>query len=325
MGTGMENGIMDLFGQPLTRFGLCCAGALLAGLVTCGIRMKQGSKSYGDWIRFVLCVTGFSWLFARLMFSFAEWIMILLEGIFDLETGRDPLSVIYFWRGGYSLMGAVLGAVIGAMTAEKWTGSERGTLADSLAFGLPVAILLERLAEIGTGLGQGRYVTAQWLIDTGLCPELYGDYVQPVYLYEAVVAFILLIVMLILSRKERRPGMLLEMFLLLFGLTQVIMESLRADGHMVEHFVHIQQVYAILFAVGVILRWCLRMECKPGRGVRTAVGWVIILAAVGLAIWAEFGVDRWGKPLLAYGLMSLCLIVIGLTGFYFLKQGDTDS
>ena len=117
---------MDVFGQPLTRFGLCCAGALLAGLVTCGIRMKQCSKSYGDWIRFVLCVTGFSWLFARLMFSFAEWIMILLEGIFDLETGRDPLSVIYFWHGGYSLMGAVLGAVIGAITAEKWTGSGRG-------------------------------------------------------------------------------------------------------------------------------------------------------------------------------------------------------
>jgi len=312
--------VISVFGQPLTRFGLCCAGALVAGLAACGIRMRQAGKSYGDWIRLALCVTGFSWLFARLMFSFADWIMILLEGIFDLETGRDPLSVLYFWRGGYSLMGAVLGAVIGTKAAEKWTRSERGTLADTLAFGLPVAILLERLGESGTGLGLGRYVTARWLINTGLCPELYGDYVHPVYLYEAVIALILLFVMIFLSRKERRPGMLLEMFLLFFGLTQVVMESLRADGHMVEHFVHIQQVYAILFAVGVILRWCLRMERKPGRGLRIAVGWSIIFVCVGLAIWAEFGVDRWGKPLLAYGLMSLCLIVIGAVGMYFRRN-----
>lgn len=321
----MEDAILYVFGQPLTRFGLCCAGALLAGLLACGIRMKQNGRNYGDWIRFSICVLFFAWLFARLLFAFADWIMILLEGIFDLETGRDPLSVIYFWRGGYSLMGGVLGALIGAKAAEKWTGAGKGTLADTLAFGLPVAILLERLAEIGTGLGQGRYVTAKWLIDTGLCPEVYGEHVQPVYLYEALVALVLLIVMILLSRRERTPGTLLEIFLLLFGLTQVVMESLRADGHMVEHFVHIQQVYAILFAVGVILRWCLRMKRTKGWGGRAAAGWAVILAAAGLAIWAEFGVDRWGKPLLAYGLMICCMAVIGLVGFYFLKHTESSG
>lgn len=317
----MEDAILVLFGQPLTRFGLLCAAALLLGLIVCGLFLRRKGGSYGTWIRFSLCVIVCAWFFARLLFGVVDWInYILVEKIFDLETGVDPFSFLYFWRGGYSLMGAALGAVIGATIAEKWTGSARGFLRDLLAFGIPAAVLVERLAEAGTGLGRGDYVTAQWLINTGLCPQLYGDYVQPVYLYEAVMAVILFVIMLCFLRKPGRDGLLCERFLLLFGLTQVIMESLRADGHMVTHFVHVQEVYAILFAAGVALVWSRRAEKTPGRGRRLALGWVVIFAAAGVAIWAEFGVDRWGNPLLAYGVLILCMLAIGLTASWIRRM-----
>ncbi len=314
----MESSVlMMLSGQPLTRFGLCCAIALLTGLLVSGLWMRRKGMGYGTWIRLCLCVTVGCFVTARLFYALADWIMILLEGIFDLNTGRDPLAGFRFWEGGYSLIGGIVGALLGAMAAERWTGVGKGSLRDALAFGIPAAVIVERLSEQGTGIGLGRYVTSSWLISTGLCPELYGDYVHPVYLYEAAAALILLTVVLVLSRKERPAGRLQEIFLLLFGLSQVILESLRADGHMVEHFVHIQQVYAIILAVWTIFRWCLRGKKTPGEGWKTALGWIVIFAAVGVAIWAEFGVDRWGNQLLAYGVMGLSMLVIGLTGRSF--------
>lgn len=322
----MENNtILIAFGQPLTRFGLLCAAAVLAGLVVCGIMMRCGRGNYGQWIRLCVCVIPCVWLFARLLYSFADWIMMPLEAtILDLNTGRNPLDVVYFWRGGYSLMGGVLGAIIGAWICGKWIRCRKGFLTDALALGLPVAILIERLAEHGTGLGQGDYVTSPWLISTGLCPQVYGDYVHPVYLYEAAVSLIILVILSAQAKRKMRhaPGMLLESFLLLFGLTQVVLESLRADGHMVEHFVHIQQVYAIFFVVGVLIRRSIHMKRAPGRGRKLALCWLAVFAAAGLGIWSEFGVDRWGKPLLAYGLMCLCMLAIGLVAIYLGRQRD---
>ena len=207
------------------------------------------------------------------------------------------------------------GAALGALPAAKWTGKADGEAQGALAFGLPVGILVERLMEHGTGLGLGRYVSSPALIATGFFPEAGGDFVHPVYLYEAAAAVILLAVTAFLSRRKERSGSwLLQTFLVLFGLTQVLLESLRADGHMLEHFVHLQQVYAILLAAGGILGWTVR-----GRERKTwqkLAGWAGILAAAGVGIWAEFGVDRWGNPLLAYGLMTASMIVIGGIGHW---------
>ena len=320
----MENTLLTLFGQPLTRFGLGCALAALVGLVFCAPRLMRRGLSYGVWIRLCVCVLPFAWLMARLFYALAGWVMIPLEAIFDLDTGRDPLEVLRFWHGGYSLVGAVLGAALGAWLAEKWAGTARGELRDALAVGLPAAIMVERLCEHGSGLGLGRYVSAAWLTGTGLCPQMDGDFVHPVYLYEAAVALILLIVMLVLSlrRRENQGGELLRIFLVLFGLTQVILESLRADGHLVEHFVHAQQVYSICVAVGVMICWSVKAARKPGRHPALTVGWVLTLAAVGVTIWAEFGVDRWGNPLLAYGVMALCMLVIGVVAFDMKRIAD---
>ena len=54
-----------------------------------------------------------------------------------------------------------------------------------------------------------------------------------------------------------------------------------------------------------------------GRKAAVTVGWVITLACIGVIILAEFGVDRWGNQLLAYGVMTACLAVIAVVGADF--------
>ena len=125
---------------------------------------------------------------------------------------------------------------------------------------------------------------------------------------------------LLLRLKNRRDGELLELFLLLWGLTQALLESLRSDDHMVYHFVRIQQVLAIVLPVAVMLRWTVRAHRNGARALSLSVAWCAVLLAIASAVLAEFGVDRWGNPLLAYGVMILCLIVVGLAAFFIRRR-----
>ncbi|MBR3493973.1 MAG: prolipoprotein diacylglyceryl transferase [Clostridia bacterium] len=309
--------------ELLTRFGLGCALAALVGLLMTGPVIARRGLGYGAWIRLCVCVIPCAWLTARLVYVTADLVMTPLEAMFDLNTGRSLEYVPYFWEGGYALTGAVIGAVLGGKLAELWSRSPKGALRDALAVGIPAAILVERLFEAGTGLGEGRIVGSSWLIGLGICPLVEGDPVHPVYLYEAIVAGILLILMIIASLLDHKhEGNLLRGFLVLFGLTQVLLESMRADDHMVEHFVHIQQVVAIVIPVAVMIHWSVVSARKPGRHPALTIGWIVTAAAIGGAILAEFGVDRWGNLLLAYGVMAGCMLVVGFIALEFKRIAD---
>jgi phosphatidylglycerol:prolipoprotein diacylglycerol transferase len=315
----MEQELTQIFGQPLTRYGLGCALAMVAGLALCFPRVIRKKLGYETFIRLAVCVIPLAWLMARVFYVAADLIVAPIESSFYVNTIGSLTAALYFWDGGYSLMGALVGAILGAVIAEKWTGAGKGQLRDALALGLPAAILVERLCERGTGLGLGRTVDWAWLAQAPWCPRVEGEPVYPVYLLEAASALVLLAVMAILSlgRKQRRGGDLLRIFLFVFGLSQVLLESFRQDGHMVKHFVHISQVIAILLALAAMVRWSLETLSHVGHKAAVTVGWVITLACIGVIIWAEFGVDRWGNQLLAYGVMAACLAVIAVVGADF--------
>ncbi len=313
--------ITTVFGLPLTRFGLFCMIAMAFGIIVCGVWIIMGTREgYGAFVRFAVCVIPLSWLMGRVFYVAADLVVAPIESSFYVNTIGNLMPALYFWDGGYSLMGGIVGAVLGAKLAELWTRTEKGGFRDALALGMPLAILLERAAEKGTGLGLGRPVEWKWLAEAPWCAALEtGEKVQPVYFYEALAVGVLWLVVgvMLLRKKERRGGDLLRVFLFLYGLVQVFLESLRQDGHMVKHFVHISQVIGILIAVAVMIRWTAQTLQHPGHRAGITVGWVITAICVGVMILAEFGVDRWGNRLLAYGVMLLCLIVVGIVGADF--------
>ena len=311
--------LFTVFGLPLTRYGAGCALALLAGLCVAGLALARRGFKYGVFVRLALCVIPLAWVFARLVWAAQDMISAGVGLYMDIDSGFDFLETLRFWHGGYSLMGAVIGAILGAKLAEGLTRSPRGSLRDALALGLPVAILVERLFEHGTGLGLGRTVTAGWLANLPICPVIEGEPVHPVYLYEAIAAVVILVLLLVWA-KRKKP--LMKRFLVCFGLSQVILESLRADGHMVQHFVHVQQAIAIVLAVAALIGWSREALSKPGRHTAVAVGWLLTVAAIGVGVWAEFGVDRWGKPLLAYGVMTACMVLIAVVAGDFARMAE---
>ena len=61
-----------------------------------------------------------------------------------------------------------------------------------------------------------------------------------------------------------------------------------------------------------MLVWSRRMKGDT----RMELGcWGLTIAAVAGAVIAEFGVDRWDSKLLAYGLLLICVLLIGWVAF----------
>lgn len=297
--------IFTVGGIPFTGYGLGAAGAMLLFLLVHGVWCRVKGVSYGAFIRFAALAVPMVWFCSRLVF-------VLANCTYYLTTLSNPALALRFWDGGYSMMGAVGGAVLAAFAAEKWTKTAPGRLLDGVGFAAPIGILLERFMEGSTGMGVGRPVYAALPALFTMTDET-EQVVHAVYRDEFLVAALLfaaICLWLIIRGKRPLPGGdVLLVFLTLFGCTQVLLESLRNDGHMVVHFVRIQQVIAVILPVIALGVWTKRLSGHTKRG-RILGLWGIVLMAIGVGVWEEFAIDSSEQLWLDYGVMALALTAI---------------
>ncbi len=250
-------------------------------------------------------------VFARLLFCLISY------GYFWEAVGQ-PVAVLYFWDGGFSMMGALLGAVLAALLASRLKKVPFGDLIDVLAVPAGLFIAAARLGEIHTALGRGKSIGVEWMRGSGFfgITESWSDDVfHAVFRYEAVVAVILLAVMLCLffGRKTRataKPGDLALVFGTLFGSAQVILESLRDDGHLLWGFVRASQVISILLPVTALAVFSVRVIRGERMSWRPAAAWFMAASAIGLAVIKEFDIDTSDNLPREYALMSLAMAVL---------------
>ena len=188
-------------------------------------------------------------------------------------TGPMPVQGIFMvTAGGYSMMGALLGASMGAILAAWITRQSASRLLDILAPCLMLFVACERLGE--------GYAEELFGISRALQPDSFlarsflavqeGDssYLA-IYLLESLTALVLALALARDLLKKSRAGDTYLLFLLLFGGTQVLFESLRDEGHMISRlnsFVKVQQVIAILMVLAAVIVLCRRRRV-PGKEV----------------------------------------------------------
>lgn len=178
----------------------------------------------------------------------AVWLGLLASrGLFCLVNLKIfelcPRAVIDLSTGGLSLYGALLGVLLAARLFRRQEAALYRPLVIALAVFIPAA----RLAEFFSpeALGVGIDVDFSGILTI---PSMFGD-VLNVRLIEIIFGVLLLLaVILFMKRPTRRPMDGLCFYLFLFGVTQILMESLRQDGHMVWGFVKAQQILSLLTA-----------------------------------------------------------------------------
>ncbi|MBQ8556042.1 MAG: prolipoprotein diacylglyceryl transferase [Clostridia bacterium] len=296
----------------ITSYGLMAAAALACMLAIAGLWCARHKLGYGVWIRQIVCTIPLSFLFSRLLFA-----------IFALANGdmTSPVQALYFWDGGASITGAFIGAVVGAALAETWCKVPRALLLDGVALGAPLALVIERLSEYPVDMGIGRVVDTEWLYFLGDAT----DGRHPVFLYEAIIAFVILLVLLRFATRKggvKHHGDVLLMFMTLYGCSQTVMESLRDDAHMVIYFIRLNQIAALIMAVIAFVIWTVRWVRKGTKIPQVIVACVVVIAAIAQGVMQEFAVDSNPNLLLEYAIMALCLAVIAAVSLIVRKKAE---
>ncbi len=223
--------------------------------------------------------------------AFARIFFCLMDRV--LGDSMPLWAVVQLNNGGYSLMGALAGVCLAAVLTGWMTGQKPAALLDYLAPAFLLFVACERLGEgYIEGFGLSRGLTGTLLNGTFLTvQDDYECWYLATYLVESFVALVLAVVLLWDLGRARRAGDTFIKFLLLFGASQIILESLRYDQHMtVISFVRLEQVMSmVLLGAGVIV---LAARSWRKRRLLALLALISVLLATGIGVGIEFMIDR---------------------------------
>lgn len=278
-----------ILGLTGSWYGLALGASVLAYLCAAGVLGYVRKLPAGTVRLFGLLMLPLGLLFARVFFCAANW------GYFT-ETISQPLKMLAFWDGGLSLIGALCGLIVAAFLTSRLMKIRFGALIDVTAAPLGLLLIGFRLAEGFTGqLGVGKQVEVGALAEK--LPVLFLSdklgtqtlYRLAVYRYEAVAAALLLAFGLLLffagrPRRRARQGDVAMIILSLFGVCQVLLESLRDDGHMLVGFIRMQQLGAAMIPVLALCIFGARYaHIRQVRGA-TVAAWLLLLVMAVVAL-----------------------------------------
>ena len=153
--------------------------------------------------------------------------------LFTSFNGEGFVSwdLLRLWDGGMSFHGGLLG-VMAAMMWVSWRGKLSFLrVTDYVSVGVPMGMLLGRLANFTNGELWGRATDVSW----GMIFPGGGDVVRhPSQLYQlALEGVVLFVALWLFSSKPRRRGQVTGLFLLGYGLFRFMVEFVREpDSHL---------------------------------------------------------------------------------------------
>ena len=305
---------MDEWGSPsgvvITVYGLMIAlGAAIAIGLAGALGRKRASCGYDVCLPlvsgvFALCCS--HWLFCVLRWSYV---------VNDLGEGWG--FIFQFWKGGYTMYGAILGGLLGAFVYARAKRLPVAGAVDAIMPGAAVLLLLGRFAEQFTLQGRGTYVVNEALSMLPFAVENeWGEMQVHVYVYEALAALAALIVMLVMLRRGKAaPGRAAETGLTIISAAQVLLDSWRGDELIRFGFVRLNMICA---AVTLACLMALRVyRAVKAGGVKpwTILRVVLLLLGAGAVLVVEFGLEgKMGITMdntLLYGIQAAAVTLMG--------------
>jgi phosphatidylglycerol:prolipoprotein diacylglycerol transferase len=155
----------------------------------------------------------------------------------------SPQDMLFVWQGGISLLGGFFGAIIAALPRMRREGLSFWKVMDAAAPGMALGVVVGRTGDIIIADHLGKVTTfflgyrcppisvatGSPCAPTDLVSRTPGAIVHQTALYDQLLAFVLLMVLLRLRRKVHFDGFLIMVFGLGYGLCRVLEDFLRED------------------------------------------------------------------------------------------------
>ena len=240
-----------------------------------------------------------------------------------------------YTSGGYALLGVFLACLLTALVLRLNRMEPRiFRMLDSMCLGGCAGIAVGRLACFFSAADRG-----QILQSLRSLPFAYPvnnvvtgapEYRLATFVIQAMVtaAIFLGLLLYFLLSKKRRMGDVTLLFLLLYGMSQAVLDSTRYDSLYMRSngFISVVQLAGAAAVLGVSVFFSIRMVRQRGFRGWNVLLWLAMAALLGGAGYMEYYVQRHGdKAVLSYSVMTACLgiiVLLAISTFSLTKKAE---
>ena len=240
----------------------------------------------------------------------------------DSYTGFTAAMTNYA-EGGYALMGVFLGCVLAAaLTRVICLHRNLPEMLDAMSLAACAGMAVGRLSALFNASDRGQVLESfrSLPIASPVNNAVSGavEYRLATFALQSMVALALFIGLAVFYNKGQKRGKLRDgdtclLFLLLYGASQVVLDSTRYDSLFFRSngFVSVVQVLGAVALVLAVILFSRRMVKARGLRAWQIFLWLLIGIAIGGAGYMEYYVQRRGnEALFAYSVMSGCLLFV---------------
>lgn len=291
---------------PSVILSLAAAGTICLFL---GLYLWSSGSAFGGFTVVPVAVA-FSLLGARLVhwYCFPGYYPSLAEALKNLSTGE------------FALIGVFGGCLLAALvTRILFFHRNLPVMLDCMCLAGAAGIAVGRLASLFDSSDRGQILaqirTMPWAYPVVNAVSGEMEYRLATFMLQAMVCggiFLVLLVFHLTGKKPgRKDGDTALLFALLYGASQVVLDSTRYDSIYFRSngFVSIVQVVsAVALGIAVVV-FSVRMVRSRGFRWWYLALWTVLAALIGVSGYMEYHVQRHGQEaLFAYSVMSGCLV-----------------
>ncbi len=234
-----------LFGLDVRWYGVMMSLAMLTGiLVILLIRRKYFKDISVD----IICDISFLLIFAGLVSARLYYVIMDYSYFF-----RHPEEIPAIWNGGISIQGAIIGGIIFGLFYTKSMKISFLRYADLFSFGIITGQAIGRWGNFFNSEAFGLPTNLPWklFIPFASRPLEYRNYefFHPTFLYESLLNICIFIILYLVLKKftNRHDGFIFFLYIILYSLVRIIVESLRIDSVLNIGYFHIAHITSVLF------------------------------------------------------------------------------
>lgn len=237
-----------------------------------------------------------------------------------------------YTSGNYALMGVMLGCLLTAVLVRVvQLDNCLPAMLDAMCLGGCGGIAVGRLACFFSSADRGQIVENQtslpWVYPVVNAVTGAPEYRLATFVLQAMAVGLIFVLLLLFFRFAKRgAGDLTLLFLLLYGMSQTILDSTRYDSLYMRSngFISVEQLLGAVSMVTASVILSIRWVKSRGFRAWYPVLWLAMLASLGGAGYMEYYVQRHGDlAMFCYSVMTACLsLMIVLALVIFILQGS---